>query len=63
MILEVLKLVGIIEKIDMDFSIILLLPNGINLGFNYFPADTEHNYEELNIYLLIVQLKWRFHYE
>jgi hypothetical protein len=43
----------------MDFSIILLLPNGINLG----PADTDHNYEELNIYLLIVQLKWRFYYE
>lgn len=47
----------------MDFSIILLLPNGLNVGFNYFPADEEHNYEELNIYLLIVQLKWRFYYE
>ncbi len=47
----------------MDFSIILLLPNGINIGVNYFPTDTEHNYEELNIYLLIVQLKWRFYYE
>ena len=46
----------------MDFRIILLLPNGINLGFNYFPADTEHNYEELNIYLLILQPKCIFYY-
>jgi len=47
----------------MDFSIILLLPNGINLGFNYFPMTDEYQYEEVNIYLLIVQLKWRFYYE
>tara|TARA_R100001086_G_scaffold234223_1_gene156337 strand:+ start:6021 stop:6164 length:144 start_codon:yes stop_codon:yes gene_type:complete len=47
----------------MDFSVILLLPNGFNIGLNYFPADEEHNYEEINIYLLIVQLKWRFYYE
>ena len=47
----------------MDFSIILLLPNGINLGFNYYPANTHYEYEELNLYLLIVQLKWRFYYE
>jgi hypothetical protein len=47
----------------MDFSVILLLPNGINIGFNYFPMDKEHEYEEVNIYLLIVQLKWRQYYE
>ena len=45
----------------MDFSIILLLPNGINIGFNYFPMDKEHQYEEVNIYLLIVQFKWRYY--
>ncbi len=45
----------------MDFSVILLLPNGINIGFNYFPMDKEHQYEEVNIYLLIVQLKWRYY--
>mgnify|MGYP001166901060 FL=1 len=45
----------------MDFSIILLLPNGINIGFNYFPANEEFQYEEVNIYLLIVQLKWRYY--
>ena len=45
----------------MDFSIILLLPNGINIGFNYFPRDTEHQFEEVNIYLLIVQFKWRYY--
>lgn len=47
----------------MDFSIILLLPNGLNIGFNYFPATEEYTYEEVNVYLLIVQLKWRFYYE
>ena len=45
----------------MDFSIILLLPNGLNIGFNNFPIDKEHQYEEVNIYLLIVQLKWRYY--
>ncbi len=47
----------------MDFSVILLLPNGLNIGFNYFPATEEYIYEEVNVYLLIVQLKWRFYYE
>ena len=47
----------------MDFSIILLLPNGINLGFNYFPANEEFNYDEINIYVLLLQFKWRFYYE
>jgi hypothetical protein len=47
----------------MDFSVILLLPNGLNLGFNYYPADEDHEYEETNIYLLFIQLKWRFYYE
>ena len=45
----------------MDFSIILLLPNGLNVGFNYFPANEEFNYEEYNIYLLFIQLKWRYY--
>ncbi len=47
----------------MDFQIILLLPNGLNLGFNYFPANEEFNYEEINIYVLLLQFKWRFYYE
>ncbi len=47
----------------MDFSIILLLPNGLNIGFNYLPMDEEHDYEEVNLYILMVQLKWRFFYE
>ena len=33
----------------MDFRIILLLPNGLNLGFNYYPATELYNYEEINI--------------
>jgi|TARA_R110002020_G_scaffold368359_2_gene580221 hypothetical protein len=47
----------------MDFSVILLLPNGLNFGFNYYPSDANYEYEEMNIYLLIVQLKWRFYEE
>jgi len=47
----------------MDFSVILLLPNGFNLGFNYYPADEDYQHEEMNIYLLFIQLKWRFYYE
>ena len=29
----------------MDFSVILLLPNGVNVGVNYYPADIEHNFD------------------
>ena len=47
----------------MDFSVILLLPNGLNLGFNYYPADEQYEHEEINVYLLIIQLKWRFYEE
>jgi|TARA_R110002020_G_scaffold206071_1_gene411121 hypothetical protein len=47
----------------MDFRIILLLPNGLNLGFNYYPATELYNYEEINIYLLIFLFKWRFYYD
>jgi len=47
----------------MEFFVILLIPNGLNIGFYYFPPTEEHYYDEISIYLLIVQLKWRLYYE
>lgn len=47
----------------MELFVILLIPNGLNIGFYYFPPTEEHNYDEISLYLLIVQLKWRFHNE
>ena len=47
----------------MEFFVILLIPNGLNIGFSYFPQSEVYDYEEVSFYLLIVQLKWRFYYE
>tara|TARA_R110002020_G_scaffold119090_1_gene271921 strand:+ start:460 stop:603 length:144 start_codon:yes stop_codon:yes gene_type:complete len=47
----------------MEFFVILLIPNGLNIGFYYFPPTEEYDFEEISVYLLIVQLKWRFYNE
>jgi hypothetical protein len=44
----------------MSFSIILLFPTSFIGGISYYPADEKHIYKELNIYLLILQLQFRW---
>jgi len=42
-----------------SFSIILLFPTSFITGVSYYPASKGYNYNELNIYLFIVQLQFR----
>ncbi len=45
-----------------DFSIINLLTSGMIVGWAYYEPDPvgEFNYYELDIYLLIIQLQFRW---
>ena len=45
----------------MDFSIILLFPNSFIIGINWYPPSESYNYEEFNLYLLIIQFKLRLY--
>lgn len=43
-----------------QFSIMSLIPTGMILGWAYYPRDVENNYSEVNLYLLFIQLKFRW---
>jgi len=43
-----------------EFSIISLFPTGMILGWSYYPRDVENNYNEVNFYLLFIQLQYRW---
>lgn len=44
-----------------EFSIISLIPTSFILGASFYPADeNEYKYNEINIYLLIIQLQYRW---
>lgn len=42
----------------MDFGV-ALIPNGLLIGLEYYPIDEEQDYNELNIYLLILVVHFR----
>ena len=44
-----------------DIAIINRLPNGLLLGFNYYPADDNYRYEEFSLYVFIVQFRLRIY--
>ena len=44
-----------------DVAIINRLPNGILLGFNYYPSDQDYCYHEFSLYLFIVQFRIRWY--
>ena len=59
MILEKIKPDGIIEN-NMDINLILLTPNSMMLGFQYYDEEEEFNFFELNIFLLFFQVQFRW---
>ena len=59
MILERTKPVGITVN-NMDINLILLTPNSMMLGFQYYEEDEEFNFFELNIFLLFFQVQFRW---
>jgi len=44
-----------------SFSVILLFPTSFIGGISYYPATKKYNFDELNIYLFLVQLQFRKH--
>lgn len=43
-----------------SFSIISLIPTSMVLGWSFYQRDEDQNYNEANIYLLILQLQFRW---
>ena len=43
-----------------EISIISLIPTGMVVGWSYYPRDEENNYNEVNLYLLFIQLQYRW---
>ena len=43
-----------------SFSIISLFPSGMLIGWSYYPRDVENNYSEVNLYLFLIQLQYRW---
>lgn len=43
-----------------EFSIISLFPTGMILGWSYYPRDVDNPYNEVNLYLLFIQLQYRW---
>ena len=51
------------EIANWEVNIINRLPNGLILGWSYFAPDEEKeefNYYEFDLYLLIIQLQFRW---
>ena len=51
------------ELANWEVNIINRLPHGLLVGWAYFTPDEEneeHNFYELNFYLLIIQLQFRW---
>lgn len=42
----------------MEIQIINRLPMGVALGFTYYEPDENHNFEDLTIHLVIVDLRF-----
>ena len=42
-----------------SFSIILLFPTSFITGISYYPATNRYKFNELNIYLFVIQLQFR----
>jgi len=45
---------------NFQFGIMEILSTGPLLGFSYYPADDLAEYSELNIYLILFGLHFRF---
>ena len=45
---------------NFQFGIMEILSTGPLLGFSYYPVDDQTEYSELNIYLILFGLHFRF---
>jgi hypothetical protein len=47
-------------SMDFEFGIIVLFPNQFLFGVSYLPPEGDFKYEEINIYLGIIQIQYRW---
>jgi len=45
----------------MSIAIVSLFPTAFIGGLSYYPRDEKYIFSELNIYLFVVQLQFRFY--
>ena len=43
-----------------EFRILSLIPNGMVLGWQVYSYTEEYNFNEINLYLIIIQLQFRW---
>ena len=44
----------------MDINLILLMPNAMMIGYQYYEEDEQFEYSELNIFLFFFQIQFRW---
>ena len=44
----------------MDINLILLMPNAMILGYQYYEEEEQFEYSELNIFLFFFQIQFRW---
>lgn len=47
----------------MDISLIILFPKSFLFGIGYMSAEKGFEYEEINVYLGIIQIQYRWYEE
>lgn len=47
-------------SMDFQFGIIVLFPNQFLLGVSYLEQEENFKYEEINVYLGIIQIQYRW---
>jgi len=45
----------------MSLSIILLFPTSFIVGMSYYGHDSKYRFDELNVYLFLIQLQIRWY--
>jgi hypothetical protein len=44
----------------MEINLILLAPNGMLVGWQYFKEEKNFDFKELNLYFLFFQMQFRY---
>ena len=54
------KLDGILLKNNMDINLILLAPEAMIVGWQYYKPEEEFNFTEVNLFLFFFQVQLRY---
>ena len=54
------KLDGILLKNNMDINLILLAPEAMIVGWQYYKPEEDFNFTEVNLFLFFFQVQLRY---